>query len=200
VGLEAEGLPEDDERRIVELFAERELLYDAPAVRRLTGTSVERLDEAIKHGHVEPVTECGVVSFRWEDVAHLALERWTPRQIARTLQRAGFAHALPPLNHVRAITVELPEYQIRMLQYLAEQQGAEDGAPRSASDILEYELAAIASEYVAEMEARLPAFTLAAHFTASDRAISPANQATAAGISSGSASDRWSRASVASSN
>lgn len=157
-------LSEDDERRIVELFAERKSLYDAPAVQRLAGASLERLEEAIKDGHAEPVVDAAVLRFRWEDVAHLALERWTPRQIAGALQRSGFAHALPPLNHVRAITIELPEYQIRLLRFLAEEQRAKDGAPRTASDILEYELAAIASECASEMEARLPGFTLAAHF------------------------------------
>ena len=110
------------------------------------------------------MTEEGTLRFRWADVATLALERWTPREIARALQRAGCVHVLPPLNQVRAITVELPVYQIRLLHYLAEQRSPEDRAPRSISDILEYELAAMATEIAAEMEERLPGFTLAALF------------------------------------
>jgi hypothetical protein len=159
-----EKLDEDDEPRIVELFSERQPLYDASTVQRLTGASVERLEEALTHGHVDPVMDSGALRFRWEDVANLALERWAPREIARALERAGHGHALAPLNQFRAITVELPVYQIRMLQHLAEQRSAEDSAPRSVSDILEYELAAMATENAAEMERLLPGFTLAALF------------------------------------
>lgn len=157
-------LPDDEQRLIVELFAERQPFYDAPAVYRLTGATPGRLEAALADGEIGPLTDGGSLRFRWEDVANLALKRWTPRQIARTLEREGYADALAPLNHVLTITVELPIYQIRLLQHLAEQKGKEDGAPRTISDILEYEIAAMAADNVAEMEERFPGFSDAAVF------------------------------------
>lgn len=78
-------------------------------------------------------------------MAYLALERWTPRRIARAFARAGRANVLPYLNQVRTISVELPLYQIRLLHYLAEMRSG--GRPRlTVSDVLEYELAALAAE------------------------------------------------------
>ena len=153
----------DDERRIVELFAHRQPLYDAATVRRLTGMTAERLEVALDEGHVEPVMDGGRLRYRWEDVANLALERWTPREIARTLERAGHAHVLPPLSQFRSITIELPVYQIRLLHQLAEEKSAEAGAPRTVSDVLEYELAAMATGEP-EMEERFPGFETAALF------------------------------------
>ena len=155
---ERDNLPEDDERRIVELFAKRQPLYDAAAVRRITGTTRERLKAALAHRQFDPVSGHGALRFRWEDVASLALERWTPRQIAQTLERAGHSEALPRLNQVRAITIELPVYQIRLLEYLAEEQSARDGAPRSISDALERALDALAFDDAAELERRVPGF------------------------------------------
>lgn len=153
-----------DERRIVELFVDRQPFYNAEEVRRLTGLPDELLDEALRDGSVEPITEGGAARFVWEDVANLALQHWTPRQIARTLERAGFPDALPSLNQVRVITVELPVYQIRLLHELAEEKSLEDASPRNVSDALEYELAALATDYTAAMEKHIPGFEAAALF------------------------------------
>lgn len=154
----------DDERRIVELFVHRQPFYDAAAIRRLTGLSEELLDEALREGVVDPAMEGGTL-FTWEDVASLALERWTPRQIARALQRAGYAHVLPPLNEVRVITVELPVYQIRYLHQLAEEKSTEDAAPRNVSDIIEYELAALIAGRTEGINPHVSLFEIAALFT-----------------------------------
>jgi hypothetical protein len=170
VESEPESPAADDERRIVELFAHRQPLYDAATVRRLTRTPPEQLEVALDEGHVEPVIDGGRLRYEWEDVANLALQRWTPREIARTLERAGHAHALPLLNQFRSITIELPVYQIRLLHQLAEEKSEEVGALRSVSDILEYELAALATENMAALEKRFAGFVVAALFPKLSRA------------------------------
>jgi hypothetical protein len=154
---------EDDDPRIVELFAYRRPLYDAATVRRLTGATRERLKAAFDQGHFESVTESGRPRYQWEDVANLALERWTPRQIGRALERAGHADALPPLNQFRPITIELPLYQIRLLHRLAEERSEEGRPSWNVSDVLEYEIAAMAAGQ-SDMEDRLPGFEIAALF------------------------------------
>jgi hypothetical protein len=163
----------DDECRILELFANAQPFYDLPTLRRLTGVTLERLEEALTEGRVEAVSDGSAVHFTWEDVANLALERWTPREIARTLERAGHPDALPPLSQVRTITIELPVYQIRLLHHLAEKESAKTGAPRNVSDIVENELAALASQSMAALEKRFAGFEVAALFPK----LSPAHHA-----------------------
>jgi hypothetical protein len=150
---------------ILELFVEKRAAYDGPAVRRLTGVTVDRLERAVREGEVEPIADGGGAMFSWEDVAFLALERWTPRRIARTLAVAGRAHALPYFNQVRTIAVELPLYQIRLLHYLAEMRSGEGVPPLNVSDILEYELDALASEEdLALIDRAIAGFAAAAYF------------------------------------
>lgn len=156
-----------DEAGILELFAEKHAEYDLQAVLRLTGVTPDRLEHAVTEGEVEPLFHDGVVAFAWEDVAFLALERWTPRRIARTLTRAGRAHALPYLNQLRTISVELPLYQIRLLHFLAKVRTQEGRPPLAVSDVLEYELDALASqEELPAVCQEIAGFEAAANFPA----------------------------------
>lgn len=155
---------EADDARIFELFVEKRPVYDGAAVLRLTGVTADRLERAVMEGEVEPISDAGVLAFAWEDVAFLAIERWTPSRIAQTLARAGHAHVLPYFNQLRTISVELPLYQIRMLHYLAEMRSK--GRPLlTVSDVLEYELDALASEEgPAVIDREIAGFDAAAHF------------------------------------
>jgi hypothetical protein len=65
---------------------------------------------------------------------------------------------------VRTITIELPVYQIRLLHHLAEEETAKAGAPRNVSDIIENELAALATENMDALEKRFAGFKVAALF------------------------------------
>jgi hypothetical protein len=159
-----------DDARILELFAERQRFYDFATVRRLTGATAERLEEALTEGHVEPVIQAGVVAFPWDDVASLALERWTPRQIAQTLARAEREHALSPLNQFRTITIELPVYQIRLLHYLAQAKSGDGRQPLSVSDVLECELDMLAWGELPDIERAVAGFEAAARFPSLDDA------------------------------
>ena len=134
------------------LFTERRAFYTLEEARRLAGVSAAAIVRAIGEGAID-------ATLPWEDVASLALARRTPRRIAHIV-----GDALPPLNRFRTIRVELPLYQLRLLHYLAEQR-SERGAPLAVSDVLEYELAALAfEEDVAAIDRAIPGFAAAASF------------------------------------
>lgn len=150
---------------MLELFVRKRPWYDPDAAQRLAGVSAERIARAIDDGEIEPRTDGSEILLAWEDVAFFALERWTPRQIAAMLRRAGVPHALPMLNQLRTITIELPAYQVRLLHYLAEARSADRTRPLSVSDVLEHELDALASaEDSSEIDRVIPGFAAAAAF------------------------------------
>lgn len=154
-----------DASALLELFVEKRPFYEADQVPRLAGISAERLSEAIREGEIEPLRDGDAVLVAWEDVAFFALDRWTPRQIAHVLRAAGHPRALPTLNQLRTITIELPAYQIRLLHHLADARSKPGAERLSVSDVLEYELDALASdEDLREMERILPGFAAAASF------------------------------------
>jgi hypothetical protein len=159
---------------LLKLFVERQAFYRLADARRLVHVSAERLRQAIDEGAVEPVSDGTSLLIPWEDVASLALTRWTPRQIAHILRRAGHSEALPPLNQFRTIMVELPVYQIRLLHYLAEQRSTRGAPPLAVSDVLEYELGALAvEEDLAAIDRVIPGFAAAANYPLSEERPQP---------------------------
>jgi len=143
-----------DRERIIELFAKRKQRYSRAEVFRLTRYSEESLATAIADGDVTPHDG----GFRWEDVAHLMLQRWTPRMIDAALghQRVG---VIPALNRVQYIEAWLPLYQIRLLHYLAEQERGTVRGRLNASDILERQLLDLVSSVnLDEVEEAIPGF------------------------------------------
>jgi len=158
----------DDEALIVELFARPRGRYDEPTALRLSRATAAQLRAAIAEGTIEPVEESGMRTLSWAEVVQLAQARWTPRMISAALARAGVEHTLPYLNRTRAIRVELPLYQIRMLHWLAMQAGEPGKPPRNASDILEQELDGVAAglDGVEAIKAAMaiPGFVAAVHF------------------------------------
>ena len=155
----------DDVAGLLELFVRKRPWYAPDDAQRLTGVSAEQVARAIDDGEIEPYRVGETTLLAWEDVAFLALERWTPRQIAVALRRAGYPHALPMLNQLRTITIELPAYQIRLLHHLAEACTRDGARPLSVSDVLEYELDALAcAEDLAKIDHVIPGFSAAASF------------------------------------
>jgi hypothetical protein len=153
-----------DAAGLLSLFQTPRAFYTLAEARRVAGVSPARLTRAIAEGEVEPVLDGDSVVLEWADVVALALTRWPPRQLARILRDAGCGDALPPLNRFHTIAVELPVYQLRLLHYLAEQRSPRDGPPLTVSDVLEYELCALASEEdLPAMDRMIPGFAAAAH-------------------------------------
>jgi len=153
-----------DRALIRELFVKRTPSYDLADVQRLTRSTQGEIDAAIEAGVIDAAGHADALRVDWEDVATLALRRWTPRMVAGALD-VPFIDALPPLNHVKQIVVHLPLYQIRLLHVLAEMQRGCFRARLNASDILERQLLDVASSVnAAELEAAIPGFTLALRY------------------------------------
>jgi hypothetical protein len=123
--------------RIVELFTRARPAYPPEEVLRLLSISDGQLANAIADGRVELETnDQGATVIPWEEVAHLALEEWTPRMIAAVV-REETPDAIPYLNQPWFIRVSLPRYLIRLLAHLAQQESITRRVSRNASDIIE---------------------------------------------------------------
>ena len=133
-----------DEAGIVELFAERRPFYGLGEVERLLAVTPEWLSEVVAEGRLDSVSLDTGPAFAWDDLVGLILEWRTPREIARIMARAGRDSDIPFQHRFHTITVELPLYQIRLLHELANARSVAGQTPRTASDVLEYELEMIA--------------------------------------------------------
>ena len=150
--------------RIRELFVKRKPFYALADVFRLTRITEQEVTVAVEEGVATPIPGGAASLFSWEDVALLALRRWTPRMIDGALDVAH-RDVVPILNRVKQIEVQLPLYQIRLLHVLAEMRGAGFRGRLNASDILEHELVELALSVDAdEIEAEIPGFRAAIHY------------------------------------
>jgi hypothetical protein len=154
----------NDRQRIIELFATARPAYRRADVMRLTRVTEAELQEAGASLAITMRRRGDEEWIEWDDVAQLALDRWTPRMIAAALGRQE-DDVVPYLNRFRLVKLQLPIYQLRVLHYLAERQSQGRAVPRNASDIIEEELAALASEVdPEEADAAIPGFRDALRF------------------------------------
>jgi len=122
--------------RIVELYARPQPAYPRTEVLRLLDLSEAAFERCVTQLVCGPeVNDRGTTIIRWEDVAHLALEEWTPRMVQAALQDRA-KDIIPPLNQHCLIRISLPVYLIRYLDYRA-RQASTNRLPRNASDIIE---------------------------------------------------------------
>src|SRR5436305_12850874 len=97
-----------DAARIIELFARRQPAYGSDDVLRLIGVSIGQLTGAIDAGAVTlERNDAGASVISWEDVAHLALDEWTPRMIEAAF-RDEFCEVSPPRSQHRLLQISLP--------------------------------------------------------------------------------------------
>jgi hypothetical protein len=152
----------NDRALIRELFIKRVPLYSFVDALRLTRTTQVEVDEAIAAGGIVTEAFGGQVVIPWDDVARLALDRWTPRMINGALGSTDRLSVVPLLNRVQQVEVFLPVYQIRLLHYLAERERGTFRARLNASDILERHLLDLASAVNAnDLELAIPGFRAA---------------------------------------
>lgn len=153
-----------DRALIRELFVKRRPYYSLEDARRLTRSAEAEITAAIDADEFEPLDMGNGLVFSWDDVALLALRRWTPRMIDGALD-VSHRDAVPLLNRVKLIQVQLPLYLIRLLHVLAESRRAGFRGRLNASDVLEYELLEVAlSVDAAEVEAEIPGFRAALQY------------------------------------
>jgi hypothetical protein len=151
-----------DRALIRELFIERVPLYSFADALRLTRTAQAEVDAAIAAGGITTETFSGRLVIPWDDVAGLALDRWTPRMIDGALGSTDRLSVVPLLNRVQQIEVFLPVYQIRLLHYLAGIEREQFRARLNASDVLERHLLDLASAVNRdELELAIPGFRAA---------------------------------------
>src|SRR5262249_19107488 len=74
-----------DRALIRELFVERAHSYDIADALRLTRSTEAEIAAAIERGIIDASGESRRLRIEWADVAHLALERWTPRMVSGAL-------------------------------------------------------------------------------------------------------------------
>src|SRR5438067_3458211 len=144
---------------IIELFAKRKAYYVRAEAGRLTRTSDEGITAAVAEGELVPISRGEELLFAWEDVAALAVRRWTPRMIAAALD--AHTSAIPSLNQIKHIEVHLPLYQIRMLHVLSDEGDREVRGQLNVSDIIERQLLDLAESVADEMEVLIPGFRAA---------------------------------------
>jgi hypothetical protein len=154
-----------DRALIRELFIQRVPLYSFGDALRLTRFAQAEVDAAIAAGDIAMETFSGRLVIPWDDVATLALDRWTPRMINGALASTNRLAVIPLLNRVQQIEVFLPVYQIRLLHHLAETERGQFRARLNASDILERHLLDLAGAVNAdELELVIPGFRAALHY------------------------------------
>lgn len=154
-----------DRERIAELFARRQPAYGSDDILRLIGISSGQLNGAIDDGVVTPErNDVGTSVISWEDVAHLALDEWTPRMIEAALREES-SEVIPLLNQHRLIQISLPIYLIRLLDYQARFESATRHVPRNASDIIERVLREFADgRDTAALDVEIPGFLQALQY------------------------------------
>jgi hypothetical protein len=153
-----------DKFLIIELFAERRPHYGHDDVLRLTHSSEAEIAAAVETGDLQPYRKDGQLRYGWEEVATFALRRWTPRMISEALGTA-YESAVPALNRLKVIRLELPLYQIRMLHRLAEAERDGFRSSLNASDVVEQLLVDLANSVDAdEMEEAIPGFRAALQY------------------------------------
>lgn len=154
-----------DRALIRELYVKRVPLYSFADALRLTRTTQAEIDAAIGVGAIATETCGGQLVIPWDDVAKLALDRWTPRMINGALGSTDRLAVIPLLNRVQQIEVFLPVYQIRLLHYLSEMERGPFRARLNASDVLERHLLDLVSAVNAdELELAIPGFRAALHY------------------------------------
>jgi hypothetical protein len=109
-------------RRIRQIFLDPAESYSLTDVARLTGLSAATLRREARRGWRDASKQHGCWRFRWQQLASLALERWTLAEIYEALG-ADAQRVLPPLLALRRITVRLPDYVVRALETLATARG-----------------------------------------------------------------------------
>jgi hypothetical protein len=102
---------ESDADLLRDLLTRPATSYTKQELMRVTGLSPEELQDAIANDAVQGDGEL----FSSEDVKALLLRRWSPATLARLLPPS----AVPPLNALRAVSLELPEHQWRVLSIVA---------------------------------------------------------------------------------
>jgi hypothetical protein len=105
----------EDAVRIRGIFLQRRETYITADAALLTNTDEEELLARIETGEID-----ATVTYRipWDDVARLAMERWSLEAIYDALGDHA-DDALPPLLRLERLDIHVPAYVLRILAWIA---------------------------------------------------------------------------------
>ncbi len=117
------GLTSKQRWQIRRVFLQRRDDYSPTEASKVLGISRAKIVDGIKAGEIDAVKKHHTeYRLRWRTVAFLALMKWREEAIYDALG-ARADSVLPPLMRIESLTVTLPAYTIRMLEYQAALQG-----------------------------------------------------------------------------
>ena len=90
-------------------------------------------------------------SFTWQQLAFIAMRRWTLAEIHEALG-ADASRVLPPMLTLRRVTVRLPEFIVRALEMVADDEGV------TLDAALHGEMIDFAGTMAARIEKKVPGF------------------------------------------
>jgi hypothetical protein len=110
-----------------------------------------RVEELMAEKSIQAHTRRGGPAIARGDLVALAVEMWSLEVIEQALGEDA-ARVLPAPLRLRAVTLNLPEYQIAMLDYLAADKQT------TPSDLVNRALGDLESEHMDVLTARVPGF------------------------------------------
>ena len=146
-----------DNTRIRELFLHRHASYRLSEAARILGMTRGRLEREAEADDRNAYRINGRWRFTWRQVVYLALRQWSLAEIHEALGLDA-TPVLPPLLGLRAVTVRLPEYLVRAIEFSA---AADDV---TIDDWLHHELTEFAGTVIDHMERMIPGYRRAYFF------------------------------------
>jgi hypothetical protein len=141
----------DQRTRIQALFLHPAESYCLSEAARLIGISSGVLRREAEEDQRDAYRSNGSWQFTWRQVACIALRRWSLAEVHDALGSEA-ATVLPPLLALRSLTIRLPEYIVRAMEAMADEDAT------TLDDWVHHELVDFAGTVVDRMEAILPGF------------------------------------------
>ena len=143
------------------VFLHRKESYALCDVVRLTGFPPDKLRREVRAGLRDASKANGAWRFTWRQLVFVALSRWTLAEIHDALG-ADATSVLPPLLMLRSVTVRLPEYILRALETIADDDGV------TLDESLHEELIDFAGAVSMRLGERIPGYRRAYLFPAGE--------------------------------
>jgi hypothetical protein len=107
-------------QRIRAIFLHQEPRVTVGVAADLLGWSFAEMKATIRNGDIEVVETSGGTRIELRELAAYVMQQWPLTTIEEALERDA-ALVLPPALRTRKFTVRLPQYQIGVLEVLAEE-------------------------------------------------------------------------------
>jgi hypothetical protein len=143
--------------RIRRLFLHRVESYGLQEAANLIGITPAELQERVETGEFEGYRWLHEWRFRWHHLASIAFDKWGLAVVVAALGTDA-PMVLPPMAQPRMVSFLLPDYQVRMLYFLA-RKGDVDADAYLSEHLLD-----LAAANLETLELAFPGFTAAMRF------------------------------------